>query len=114
MSIRLGDIASARSGDKGSGAKTGVIADGPIAYETLRGWLTAGAVEVFFAPLGATGVKRDEMPNLLALNFVLPKVLGEGGASLSLRIDAQGKGLGQALLELEIGGPEVALRKEQR
>jgi hypothetical protein len=113
MSIRLGDIASARSGDKGSGANIGVIAESVVAYEVLLEWLTAQTVQDFFEPLGAVEVKRYEMPNLLALNFVLPKVLG-GGASLSLRIDAQGKGLGQALLEMEFGGPEVALRKEQR
>jgi hypothetical protein len=49
-------------------------------------------------------VVRYELPNLGALNFVLPDIL-DGGGSLSLRVDAQGKALGQALLELtlEIG-----------
>ncbi len=53
----------------------------------------------FFAPLGVGNVTRYEVPNLHALNFVLDGVLGEGG-SRSLRIDAQGKTLGQAILEL--------------
>ncbi len=101
MRVRLGDIAYARSGDKGSGANVGVIAHTAAGYEMLRERLSAEVVERFFARQGAVNVKRYELPNLLALNFVLPKVLG-GGASLSLRIDAQGKGLGQALLEMEI------------
>jgi hypothetical protein len=35
------------------------------------------------------------------LNFVLPTIL-DGGGSVSLRIDAQGKALGQAILEMLI------------
>ena len=44
---------------------------------------------------------RYEVPNLSVLNFVVSGVLTEGG-SRSLRIDAQGKTLGQAILELTI------------
>src|SRR5690349_1233528 len=103
--VRLGDIAYARSGDKGSGANVGVIAASPAAYDVLRERLTAVAVEKFFEKLGARGVKRYELPNLGALNFVLPDVLGRGG-SLSLRTDAQGKALGQQILEMTIDVPD--------
>jgi hypothetical protein len=102
---RLGDIAYARSGDKGSGANVGVIATSPAVYHFLREQLTAAVVETFFEKLGARGVKRYELPNLGALNFVLPQVLGRGG-SLSLRSDAQGKALGQQLLEMTIDVPD--------
>ena len=103
--VRLGDIAYARSGDKGSGANVGVIAKSRAVYDVLRERLTASMVESFFAGLGARAVKRYELPNLGALNFVLPEVLGRGG-SLSLRTDAQGKALGQQLLEMMIDVPK--------
>jgi hypothetical protein len=99
--IRLGDIAYARSGDKGAGANVGVIARSPADYEKLRERLTAAGVERFFAALNPGRVVRYELPNLGALNFVLPTIL-DGGGSVSLRIDAQGKALGQAILEMRI------------
>src|SRR5258708_2794371 len=98
---RLGQIAYARSGDKGSSANVGVIAFTPAGYEALRNALTAERVEAYFKPLGVGRVVRFELPNLGALNFLLPSVLA-GGGSRSLRVDAQGKALGQALLELEL------------
>ena len=103
--IRLGEIAYARSGDKGAGANVGVIARIPAGYELLRQALTADRVEQFFRPLGVGKVVRYELPNLGALNFLLPDVL-DGGGSLTLRIDAQGKALGQAILEMELEVPE--------
>lgn len=99
--IRLGQIAYARSGDKGAGANIGVIAVSPQAYELLRKNLTAQRVEQYFTHLTPGHVIRYEMPNLGALNFVLPAILS-GGGSVSLRIDAQGKALGQAILEMPI------------
>jgi hypothetical protein len=102
--IRLGDIAYARSGDKGAGANVGVIARTPADYETIRKHLTAAAVERFFKPMGVGTVVRYELPNLGALNFVLPSIL-DGGGSLSLRTDAQGKALGQVLLEMRLEVP---------
>lgn len=101
MKLRLGDIAYARSGDKGAGSNIGVIAHTPAAYALLTELLTPDIVARFFAPLSPGNVRRYELPNLLALNFILPTVLS-GGGSLSLRIDAQGKALGQSLLELTL------------
>ena len=49
-----------------------------------------------------------ELPNLQALNFLLPRVL-DGGGSLTLRTDAQGKALGQSLLEMRLDVPGDAL-----
>ena len=99
--IRLGEIAYARSGDKGSGANVGVIARTPEGFTLLRNYLSAARVEKFFKPLGVGKVIRYELPNLGALNFLLPGVLA-GGASRSLRTDAQGKTLGQAILEMKL------------
>lgn len=67
----------------------------------MRSYLSVARVEKFFKPLGVGKVIRYELPNLGALNFLLPGVLA-GGASRSLRIDAQGKTLGQALLEMKL------------
>jgi hypothetical protein len=105
MRVRLGDIAYARSGDKGAAANVGVIARTPAAYEFLRRELSAEAVGRFFRPLGVGRVVRYELPNLAALNFLLPDVL-DGGGSLSLRTDAQGKALGQAILEMQLDVPD--------
>ena len=106
--LHLGDIAYARSGDKGSGANVGVIARTPAAYEFLRRTLSADAVERFFKPLGVGRVVRYDLPNLGAFNFLLPGVL-DGGGSLNLRIDAQGKALGQAILEMPLEVPDETL-----
>lgn len=97
----LRDIAYARSGDKGSSANIGVVAYNAKDYEYILEHLTAPVVQEYFKPLGAVSTIRYELPNLLALNFVLIGVL-DGGGSRSLRIDSQGKVLGQALLEIEI------------
>lgn len=99
--MKLYDIAVARSGDKGSAANIGVIARNPANYDKLLRHMTAERVEAFFKPVGVGKVIRYELPNLAALNFILPDIL-QGGGSVNLRIDAQGKALGQALLEMEI------------
>lgn len=97
----VGELAYARSGDKGSNSNIGVIAYTPEGYAVLKELLTAEKVAVFFHQLGVTSVKRYELPNLGALNFMLEGALA-GGGSRSLRIDAQGKALGQAILELKL------------
>lgn len=101
MKTRLGDIAHARSGDKGAGANIGVIAFDDAKYEFIKRELTADRVEKYFSSMNPGKVVRYELPNLGALNFVLPTIL-DGGGSLTLRVDAQGKGLGQTLLEMQI------------
>jgi len=101
---RLGHIAHARSGDKGSGANIGVIAYSEEAYAWLVEHLSADNVAQWFSAMNPGHVQRYELPNLLALNFVLPTIL-DGGGSRNMRIDAQGKALGQALLEMPIDAP---------
>jgi hypothetical protein len=100
--IKLGDIAHARSGDKGNHANIGVVAKTEPAFEFLRDELTADKVADYFRALRPTRVERYELPNVLALNFLLYNVL-DGGASRSLRTDTQGKLLGTALMQMEWG-----------
>lgn len=99
--MKLRDIAFARSGDKGSSANVAVFASNSGNYELLVAVLTASRVEKHFKHFGVGKVIRYEVPNLMALNFVLPNIL-DGGGSRSLRIDAQGKALGEQLLDLQL------------
>ena len=100
-SIQLRSIAHARSGDKGNTVNIGLIAIEPRYYELLTRYVTAGAVKTHFAGICRGDVKRYELPKIQALNFVLYDAL-DGGGTVSLRTDAQGKTLGAALLRLEI------------
>jgi hypothetical protein len=102
----LADIAHGRSGDKGNHANVAVLAYTSAAFAWLQNGLTAEAVGNYFKGLNPSRVVRYEAPNLLALNFVLYDVLG-GGASRSLRIDAQGKTLALALLQMQMPRPEA-------
>jgi hypothetical protein len=95
--IHLFDIAIARSGDKGSSATIGIIARSNEHWKFLQTWLTAERVSNFLSPLRIDAVDRFELPNLSALNFVVHGALRQG-----LRTDAQGKALGQILLEIPL------------
>ena len=97
----LADIARARSGDKGAHANIAIIANNAQAYAIIEKYLTADRVRQYFFDRPITEVKRFAVPNLMAFNFMLYNAL-DGGASLSLRLDAQGKALGQQLLLMEI------------
>jgi hypothetical protein len=102
--IRVGEIAHARSGDKGNHANIGVIAFSPDGYRYLGEELTAESVASYFSRLEPTQVRRYALPGVMAYNFVLFDVLG-GGASRSLRTDSQGKTLALALLEMRMKSP---------
>lgn len=110
ITVPLRTIAYARSGDKGSSANIGVIAYTSLGYEFLLENLTADKVDAYFKPLGVISTVRYELPNLEAVNFVLKGIL-EGGGSRSLRLDAQGKALGQALLAMPICIEEEVLKR---
>ncbi|MCC6670278.1 MAG: hypothetical protein IT458_04405 [Planctomycetes bacterium] len=99
--IRLGDIAYARSGDKGDGSNVGVFVTRREHYDLLRERLTPEVVRRHFHAICKGKVVRHELDNLLALNFLLGDSLG-GGGSESLKTDAQGKTHGLALLLLEL------------
>jgi hypothetical protein len=99
--VRLGDLAHARSGDKGNTANIGVVARDDRSFQRLRRQLTAEVVATYFGPLGVGRVRRYELANLRAFNFVIEQALA-GGASRSLRLDSQGKALGTAILELRL------------
>jgi hypothetical protein len=97
-------VAHARSGDKGNHANIGVIAYTAAGFEYLARELTADVVAGYFRSLGVSRVERFELPRLWAFNFLLYDALA-GGASLSLRIDTQGKLLSTAIGELPLARP---------
>lgn len=99
--VKLVQIAHARSGDKGDTANVGLIAREPRYYEALVREVTAARVKQHFAGICEGEVERFELPNLGALNFLLHKSL-DGGGTLSLKSDPQGKTYSTALLRMEI------------
>jgi hypothetical protein len=106
--IQLVDLAHARSGDKGDTANVGVIAYDPSHYGLLQEILMVERVKEHFGEMVRGPVERFELPNLGALNFLLHNAL-DGGGTMSLMNDAQGKVFSTALLRLEVDVPaEVA------
>src|SRR5271165_4838713 len=97
----LATIAHTRSGDKGDTSNIGVIALKPEHYDTIVREVTPGRVKEFFGALVKGKVERFELPNLGAINLLLHEALG-GGGTVSLRVDAQGKTYGAALLRMEV------------
>lgn len=113
MKMTLRSIAYARSGDKGNSSNIGIIAFNSDGFVFMKNYLTIARVKEYFAPLNPSDVLRYELPNLNAFNFILEESLG-GGGSQSLRIDSQGKALGQALLEMPIEITKEELEKCSR
>jgi hypothetical protein len=105
MRVRLVDIAHARSGDKGDTANVGLIALEPRWYPILERYVTRDAVSRHFDGVIDGPVTRFELPNLNALNFLLHGAL-DGGGTLSLKTDAQGKVFSTALLRMSIDVPD--------
>lgn len=106
--VPLARIAHARSGDKGDASNVGVVTTSPALYEVLVREVTVERVARHFSAVCRGAVERFEVPNLLALNFLLHDALG-GGGTASLLTDAQGKTHGQGMLEMEIPVPEELL-----
>ena len=99
--ILLGDIAYARSGDKGPNVNVGVIFKDKEGYDWGVNNLTEKIVKDYFSDMVKGSVLRYTLPNLYALNFILNDSL-EGGGSETLINDAQGKTFGQAILMMKV------------
>ena len=110
MKVRLLDLAHARSGDKGDTANVGVIALKPEWYELLATELTLERVKRHFAGVITGDVERFELPNLRALNFLLHGAL-DGGGTMSLKMDAQGKVFSTAMLRMVLDIPDAQAKQ---
>ena len=103
--VPLVHLAHARSGDKGDTANVGVIAYDPAHFDLLKRQLTPAAVKAHFGSMVQGEVERFELPNLHALNFLLHGAL-DGGGTVSLMNDAQGKVFSTAILRMEVEVPD--------
>lgn len=100
---KLHDIAIARSGDKGDTATLTVIAVDPAHYPLLERLLTPERVRAHYQGVVRGPVERHLLPHLGAVHFVLHRALA-GGVTRSLALDAHGKTLAFAILDVSLGG----------
>ncbi|MGD9913211.1 MAG: acyclic terpene utilization AtuA family protein [Rhizobiaceae bacterium] len=101
VTVPLRRLAVARSGDKGDKANIGVIARRPEFLPAIRAALTPQTIRERFGDLIQGEVERFDLAGVHALNFLLHRALGGGGAA-SLSLDTQGKTYAQILLDTPI------------
>ncbi len=101
MTVKLHEIANARSGDKGNRLNIALVCRDPSHYSAIGRQVTAERVAEVFASRRPTCVVRYDLPKLAAFNFVLDDVL-EGGVNSSLGLDGHGKSLSFLLLEISV------------
>lgn len=102
--MKLRELAHSRTGDKGNTLNVSLICYDARHYEHLRTEVTAERVKALLGDVVLGDVVRYELPQLAAFNFVLGKALG-GGVTRSLALDAHGKSMSSALLDLEVLAP---------
>jgi hypothetical protein len=100
----LGLVCGARSGDKGGNANVGLWTRRPDAYPWLREYLDVARFRELLPEAAGLEIRRYELPNLCALNFVVVGLLGLGVAA-STRPDPQAKGLGEYLRSRHVDLP---------
>jgi hypothetical protein len=105
--MKLRDIAIARSGDKGNRATLSVIARDPADYPRLARILSAERVREHYRGVVEGAVDRYLLPHLGAVHFVMHEALA-GGVTRSLALDAHGKTLSAAILDLDIDSDGAA------
>ena len=106
----LGRLVGARSGDKGGNANVGVWARDDETFTWLRAFLTAERARELMPEAASLPIRRVELANIRALNFIIEGLLGEGVAS-SVRLDAQAKSLGEFLRAKVVEVPSRLLRQ---
>ncbi len=106
--VPFGKAFATRSGDKGGNANLGVWAKTPPAYVFLSEYLTIDRLKQLLADLNEYEIERYELPNLLAINFYIKGILGDGVAA-SMRSDPQAKTLGEYLRAKMVDLPEAIL-----
>ena len=110
VTVPLGRLCGARSGDKGGNANVGVWTRSDDAYHWLAATLTVEVFRSLVTEAATLEVLRYELPNLRALNFVVVGLLGDGVAS-STRYDPQAKGLGEYLRSRWLDVPDALVQR---
>ena len=98
---KLYDLAHCRAGDKGNTSTLSLVAYRAEDYPLLAQRVTVDVVVHHLRGIVHGAVRRYELPQLGALQFVCEHALA-GGVTTSLALDAHGKSLSSALLEMEI------------
>jgi hypothetical protein len=106
--VSLGAAFGARSGDKGAHANVGIWGGSPEAYEWLASELTVEKFRSLLPEADDLEIVRADLPNLLAINFLVKGLLGEGAAAVG-RFDAQAKGLAEFIRSRQVDLPEALL-----
>ena len=104
MGVRVYDLAHARAGDKGNTSNISVIAYDAKDWDFLQRELTCDRVMAAFRHVAQGPVRRYELRNLNAFNFVIDNALG-GGVTISLAQDIHGKSLSNVMLAIELPDP---------
>ena len=99
--MKLYNIAHSRAGDKGNTLTLSLIPYQETDYDLLCDSVTAERVKAHLKDVVAGEITRYELPNIHSLLFVCLQAL-MGGVTTSLSMDAHGKALSYALLEMEI------------
>ena len=102
--MRLYDLAHCRAGDKGNICVLSVFPYHDDDYDLLVRTLTEDRVAAHLREVAPGGVRRYEVPNLDALHFVCTRS-PEHSVTTTLNLDAHGKSLSFALLELDVPEP---------
>ncbi|KAI8718180.1 hypothetical protein NCS52_00596100 [Fusarium sp. LHS14.1] len=105
--IKLGDVALARSGDKGGNLNVGVFVRTQRQWDWLRTYLSR---KQMWHLLGDDAddsytIERVEFGHIFAVHFVIYGILGRGVSS-STRLDAFGKGFADYLRDKTVEVPE--------
>ena len=99
--MKLYDIAHSRAGDKGNTLTLSLIPYLEKDYPVLCKLVTVEKVRVHLKEIVKGEIVRYELPNIASLLFVCHDALS-GGVTTSWAVDAHGKTLSYALLEMEI------------
>lgn len=99
--MKLYEIAHSRAGDKGNTLTLSLIPYDERDYTLLCSKVSAERVKLHLKDIVRGEVTRYELPNISSLLFVCRGALA-GGVTTSLSMDAHGKSLSYALLEMEI------------
>ncbi|OZE97910.1 acyclic terpene utilization AtuA family protein [Rhodococcoides fascians] len=112
ITVPLGTVAAARSGDKGGNANVGVWVRSDDEFAWLAHALTVEELKSLLPEASNLTVTRHVLPHLKAVNFVIEGILGQGVASQA-RFDPQAKGLGEWLRSRHIAIPETLVFQGQ-
>ncbi|KAF7315947.1 hypothetical protein MIND_00111500 [Mycena indigotica] len=102
----LGSIVHARSGDKGSDANVGFFVEDRDQYEWLRRLLSIEKmIELLGDDYNGQHIDRFELPNILAIHFLLHDYL-DRGVSCTSTVDFLGKNVAEFLRAREVDVPK--------